>query len=70
MRGAIPPLPIRLQGVVLSIKKDRDNFTFTLTFMIRTGSPHSWNLKVHYGVHKKPPMDPTLSQTNPVHNPI
>jgi hypothetical protein len=36
MRGAIPPLPIRLHGVVLSFKERHRNFT--LTFLEAVGS--------------------------------
>jgi hypothetical protein len=43
MRGAIPPLPIRLQGVWCSVKKHRDNFTLYITSTIKTcGGVEVW----------------------------
>jgi hypothetical protein len=35
MYGAIPPLPIRLHGMVLSLKNHRDNCTFNFMSQIR-----------------------------------
>jgi hypothetical protein len=35
MRGSIPPLPIRLHGVVLSLKKAHGSFTFLCIYYVR-----------------------------------
>lgn len=35
-----------------------------------SNSKHSMELKVHYRVHKSPPLDPTLSQMKTQHSPI
>jgi hypothetical protein len=38
-----------------------------VTQFVRKYPTFLWNLKAHYCVHKCPPLDPILSQLNPVH---